>query len=154
MRRGARGIILGGWRRKTRGSSGYQVIDVKPWEDASEGKAVTCPPALEGAQNPCIAEWIYSGKPERYRVAIQYFDLQGGNARFTFTVNGHVEAAWVADAQLPSWRPNGDNSTRFTTLAIDLRPGDILRVEGTPQGRDPAALDYIELEPPLGVNQP
>jgi alpha-glucuronidase len=124
----------------------YQVIAVNPWEDASGGEAVTCPPTVEHtAESTCIAEWIISIKPGRYRVAIQYFDLQGGNARFTFTVNGHVEAAWVADAKLPSWRPNGDNSTRFTTGAVDLKEGDILRVEGTPDGRDPAALDYIEL---------
>jgi hypothetical protein len=28
-----------------------------------------------------------------------------------------------------------------------LRPGDVLRVDGTPDASDPAALDYIELEP-------
>jgi alpha-glucuronidase len=128
--------------------TGYQVIDVKPWEDASEGHAVTCPLATEGqSQSSCTAEWVYTGAPGQYRVAIQYFDLQGGNARFTFSVNGRPVAAWVADAQLPSWRPDGDNSTRFTTPAIDLKAGDILRVEGTPQGKDPAALDYIELIP-------
>jgi hypothetical protein len=41
-------------------------------------------------------------------------------------------------------RPNGDNSTRRTIPNIDLNPGDILRVEGSPDGQDPAALDYIE----------
>ena len=79
-------------------------------------------------------------------MAIQYFDLQSGKARFRFTVNGHEAAAWVADAKLPSFRPNGDNSSRFTTGEMELKAGDILRVEGTPDGRDPAALDYIELE--------
>jgi len=126
--------------------TGYQVIHVKPWEDASGGEAVTCPLAVEGTpENTCAAEWIFSIKPGRYRVAVQYFDLQGGSARFRLLVNGHEAAAWVADAKLPSWRPNGDNSTRFTTGAIDLKEGDILRVEGTPAGRDPAAVDYIEL---------
>ncbi len=125
----------------------YQVIHVNPWEDASGGEAATCPLAVEHtAENTCIAEWILSIKPGRYRVAIQYFDLQGGNARLRFTVNGHEEAAWVADAKLPSFRPDGDNSTRFTTGEIELKRGDILRVEGTPDGRDPAAVDYIELE--------
>ena len=124
----------------------YQVIHVNPWEDASGGEAVTCPLALEHmAENTCIAEWIFAIKPGRYRVAIQYFDLQGGKARFRFTVNGHEEAAWVADAKLPSFRPDGDNSTRFTTGEIELKRGDILRVEGTPEGRDPAAVDYVEL---------
>jgi hypothetical protein len=28
-----------------------------------------------------------------------------------------------------------------------LKPGDVLRVEGAPDGSDPAALDYIEIDP-------
>jgi hypothetical protein len=28
-----------------------------------------------------------------------------------------------------------------------LTPGEVLRVEGTPDASDPAALDYIEIEP-------
>ena len=59
------------------------------------------------------------------------------------------DAAWAADATLPSSHPNGDNSTRHTVRAVDLKPGDVLRVEGTPDGTDPAALDYIEVEPAL-----
>jgi hypothetical protein len=46
---------------------------------------------------------------------------------------------------LPSSRPNGDNSTRHTVQGIDLKPGDVLRVEGVPDQADPAALDYIEV---------
>ena len=30
---------------------------------------------------------------------------------------------------------------------MELKPGDVMRVEGTPDGADPAALDYIELAP-------
>jgi len=51
----------------------------------------------------------------------------------------------------------GDTSTRFTARGpdgrgIELKPGDVLRVEGAPDGptgphgNDPAALDYIEIE--------
>jgi alpha-glucuronidase len=42
---------------------------------------------------------------------------------------------------------HGDNSTRFTSGEIDLKPGDTIRIDGTPDGKDPAALDYIELLP-------
>jgi hypothetical protein len=28
-----------------------------------------------------------------------------------------------------------------------LKPGDVLRVEGTPDGNDLAALDYVEVTP-------
>jgi alpha-glucuronidase len=64
-------------------------------------------------------------------------------AHFTLKVNSQPAAAWAADATLPSSRPNGDNSTRYTMPNSNLKPGDVLRVEGAPDGTDPAALDYI-----------
>jgi alpha-glucuronidase len=123
--------------------NGYKVIDVNPWEDASRGKAVSC----DGTPAPkeCSAQWTYTGEPGRFDIAAQYFDLQGGVARFVLDVNGKQVTAWKADATLPSPRPDGDNSTRSTACGIDLKPGDIIGVEGTPDGSDSAALDYIQL---------
>jgi alpha-glucuronidase len=94
----------------------------------------------------CSAEWAWSGAAGHYSIAVQYFDLQGGAARFALIVNNQPVANWLADATLPSKHPNGDNSTRHTVFNIDLNPGDIIRIEGIPDGADPAALDYIELE--------
>ena len=164
--------------------TGYKVIDITPWEDASGGKAVSCSlpkmsesqgttsqPAVKqesvsehdfsravdakestGALAPegtpaCSAEWTYPGPTGRFNIAVQYFDLQGGIARFTLKINGQPAATWPADATLPSRRPNGDNSTRRTVPNIALKPGDVLKVEGTPDKNDPAALDYIEVTP-------
>ena len=130
--------------------TGYKIIDVTPWEDASGGKAVSCDPG--SAQKPCTVEWTYRGKPGRFDIAVQYFDLQGGVAHFTLAIDGTELVSWAADANLPSRRPNGDNSTRFTARGPDgrgfeLKPGDVLRVEGAPDAGDPAALDYIEVDP-------
>jgi alpha-glucuronidase len=123
------------------GLSGYRVIDVTPWEDASKGKAVTC------SGTDCTAEWTWAGGPGRFNIAVQYFDLQGGNAKFTLRVNDRVVDTWLANATLPSKRPNGDNSTRRTVSGVDLKPNDVLSIEGIPDGPDPAALDYIEITP-------
>jgi alpha-glucuronidase len=122
--------------------TGYQVIDVDPWEDASRGKAVSCPVAIG-----CTAEWTYKGATGRFDIAVQYFDLQGGTARFELSVNGQSRGAWDADAQLPSRRPHGDNSTRYVVHEVTLKPGDTIRIQGTPEGVDPAALDYVEILP-------
>ena len=122
--------------------TGYHVIDVTPWEDASGGKAVSCPVA-----SGCTAEWTWNGAAGNFQLAVQYFDLQGGDAHFTFLLNGNPLVSWTANADLPSRRPNGDNSTRFTAPTVNLKPGDVLAVKGTPDGADPAALDYIELLP-------
>jgi hypothetical protein len=32
-------------------------------------------------------------------------------------------------------------------MGVELKPGDLLRVDGTPDGTDPAALDYVEVTP-------
>jgi alpha-glucuronidase len=145
--------------------TGYKVIDVTPWEDASGGKAVSCQnlkgtgfsPHEEGPKPagasapegmpPCTADWTWTGAPGRYNIAVQYFDLQGGSAKFTLLINNHPAATWQADATLPSTRPNGDNSTRHRIENVALKPGTTIRIEGIPDGNDPAAVDYIELTP-------
>jgi len=129
--------------------SGYKVIDIAPWEDASRGRAVSCvdESIWKSAQRDCSAEWTWTGAAGRYNMAIQYFDLPGGVAQFTLERNHQPITAWRADADLPSTHPNGDNSTRRTIPDINLNPGDLLRIVGVPDGTDPAALDYIEFTP-------
>jgi alpha-glucuronidase len=133
--------------------TGYQVIDVVPWEDASGGRAVSCVAEASQSASPhsCSADWSYRGGAGRFDIAVQYFDLQGGNARFTLSLNNQPISAWTADATLPSRRPNGDNSTRHTVRDIDLKSGDRLRVDGIPDGSDPAALNYIEITPAVSL---
>ena len=125
--------------------TGYDAIDVKPWEDASRGKAVSCDKA---AAQGCTAEWTYEGATGLFSIATQYFDLQGGSAKFMLEVNGRLAASWNADGKLLTPNPHGDNSTRYTARGIQLKPGDVLRVTGIPDGNDKAAFDYIEVAPP------
>ncbi len=124
--------------------TGYKAIDVTPWEDASGGKAVTCTDARS-----CSAEWTWNGATGRFDIAIEYFDLQGGAAQFALSVDGKEAASWKADGTFPSRRPHGDNSIRRTVRGVELKPGDVLRVESAPAGSDPAALDYVEVTPAL-----
>ena len=120
--------------------TGYTVIDVTPWEDASGGKAVSCADA-----KGCAAEWTWNGASGRFDVAVEYFDLQGGSAKFALLVNGKEAASWTADGTFPSRRLHGDNSVRYTVRGVELKAGDVLRVEGIPDGSDAAALDYVEV---------
>jgi alpha-glucuronidase len=139
----------------------YSVIDVEPWEDASGGKAVGCtyldPGAIEFRQIPagpfegnirsCTAEWKFRGKPGRYDIAIQYFDLRGGAASWAFLLNYFNRQSWVGSADLPTSRPHGDNSTRHIIPNVLLKDGDTLEIRAYPDKTDPAALDYIEIMP-------
>jgi alpha-glucuronidase len=155
--------------------TGYTVIDVTPWEDASGGRAIACGTAADTAtqpgQNsaapatnltntnshgtsripgPCTAIWTYTGSAGKYDIAVQYFDLPGGTASFVLEVNHNTIGAWQAAAELPSRRPNGDNSTRITFPNVELNTGDEIRIVGTPDNAvqaDHAVLDYIEVLP-------
>ena len=122
---------------------GYEVVDVAPWEDASRGRAVTC--AAAEAKAACSAEWTYNGTAGQFDVAVQYFDLQGGDAHFAVEVNGTSVGQWTANAQLPSRSLHGDNSTRYVAHNVELHSGDTIRVLGTPDKSDPAAFDYLEV---------
>ena len=120
---------------------GYQVIDVHPWEAASGGKAVTCsPPASQ-----CTAEFHYSGPAGWYNISVEYFDQSNGVSQFQFFLNSQLIDHWSADAHLPAWRPSGSSSTRHVVSGVALRPGDEIRIVGTPNGNEYAPLDYIEI---------
>ncbi len=119
---------------------GYKEIDVTPWEDATNGKAVAC----ETAGSTCAATWKFDGKPGTYTVDVRYFDQNDGVASFEFTVNGKKVDAWQASDDLPTKGINGTSSTRRRISGVALKPGDTIRIVGTPNGGDEAALDYIE----------
>ena len=55
--------------------TGYKVIDVTPWEDASRRKSCVVRTSAS-AQKTCTAEWTYKGKPGRFDIAVQYFDCR------------------------------------------------------------------------------
>ncbi len=106
--------------------------------------------ADSAALSLCRAK-IDGRKAGRFNIAVQYLDLRGGVAHFTLGINSTEIVSWAADALFPS-NHAGDTSTRFTARGpdgrgIELKPGDVLRVEGAPDASDPAALDYIEIEP-------
>ncbi len=130
--------------------TGYAIIDVNPWEDSSGGKAVACD------QDACSAEWTYKGAAGRFNLAVQYFDLQGGVAKFVLSINGQspgLDGSWPADDHLPTLRPHGDNSTRHLVYNVALKPGDTIQIEGTPDGKDRAAFDYVETLPATSAPQ-
>lgn len=119
--------------------TGYRVIDVTPWEDASKGKAVSCDAA------PCTASFKFEGAAGWHDIAVQYFDTDNGAAQFELRVNDSVVARWTADATLPGTQPNGDTSTRYPIDGVYLQSGDLVRLEGVSDNGDRAALDYVEV---------
>jgi len=121
---------------------GYTVRSVAPApeEDASGGKIVTCP-----AGATCSATMKYAGEPGWFTLHVEYFDLPTGVSRYRVLVGGQPIDEWSADLTLPSRRIDAGASTRRSIPGVALRPGDEIRIEGTPGGREPAPLDYVEI---------
>jgi alpha-glucuronidase len=120
---------------------GYTVIGVTPWESASGGKAITCPAAQ------CTAVLHFSGTPGWYTIHVEYFDQNDGVSHFRLNVGNQTIDEWAANDRLPTRKPDGGSSARRTISAVALRPGDEIRIEGTPDGNERATLDYVEVLP-------
>jgi alpha-glucuronidase len=119
---------------------GYTPVPVSPWEAASGGMAVSCAIAR------CAARFVFEGSPGRYEVRIRYFDQNNGVARFRLLVNGELLEQWVAADHLPSEKIDGTSSSLRVVPGVPLKPGDEIRIEGSPDGGESAALDYIEIQ--------
>jgi len=122
---------------------GYGVIDIKPWEDASLGKAIE----IVSTTGEGVASFPYQGEPGRYNVSVEYFDQNNGAASYKLFVNAQMIDAWTADRHLPGATPNADTSCRRVITGVELRHGDEIRVEGKSDGGEKAALDYVEFGP-------
>jgi alpha-glucuronidase len=120
---------------------GYVPTDVTPWEAASGGRAVACNAAR------CAAQFRYNGAPGWYDLRVQYFDQNNGVSHFRLLVGGQAVDAWSAAGNIPTGKIDGSSSTRHTVTGIALRPGDRVRIEGTPDESERAALDYLEILP-------
>jgi alpha-glucuronidase len=121
---------------------GYTVVAVTPAEDASGAKAVSC------ATRACSASFSYDGAAGTYDVRVEYFDQNSGSAHYKAFIGDKLVGEWTADLRVPSARLDSTSSTRHTLAGLSLRPGDRIRIEGTPDARESAALDYVEIVKP------
>jgi alpha-glucuronidase len=119
---------------------GYKAVDVTPWEDASGGKAIECE-----ASAGCAATFRYSGAAGLFQVRVRYFDTNAGVSRFRALIANKVIGEWTADDRLPTRKLDSSSSALHVINGIPLKEGAEIRIEGTPDGGETAALDYIEI---------
>ncbi len=118
---------------------GYKGIDVTPWEAASGGKAVKC------ASGKCAATFVYSGAPGVFQVRVRYFDQNNGVSHFRALTGNKVIAEWTAADRVPTRKIDSSSSALRVIEGIPLKAGAEIRIEGTPDGGETAALDYLEI---------
>ncbi|HEX5109849.1 MAG TPA: alpha-glucuronidase family glycosyl hydrolase [Vicinamibacterales bacterium] len=121
--------------------TGFTAADVTPWETASGGKAVVC-----NATSGCAATYEYRDAPGAHDIVVQYYDQSDGTSRYRLLVAGREVDRWIADRNLPHVESNGHTATRRTVRGVALKTGETIRLEATPDGREPAPLDYIEVK--------
>jgi alpha-glucuronidase len=122
---------------------GYAQFVPASWEGASGGKGIVCPEN----QTACSAQTKFEGAAGKYEIDVEDFDLNAGVAHFKVFVGDKLVGEWAADDHLPGRTPSADSSVRRKIAGVALKPGDVVRIEGTPDSVDRAALDYIEILP-------
>jgi alpha-glucuronidase len=138
-RQGRVGHYPGRFEAESMTLEGYAVTPVTPWEAASGGQAVSC------AAAKCAASFRYNGAPGQFTLRVEYFDQNNGVSHFQLRVANRLVDEWAAADRLPTSKIDGSSSTRRTIPAVALHSGDLVRLEGVPDGGEPAAFDYIEV---------
>ncbi|KFA68889.1 hypothetical protein S40285_10708 [Stachybotrys chlorohalonatus IBT 40285] len=87
-----------------------------------------------------------------YALAMNYFDIAAGCSTWQVFLNDESKAQWAGDGEFklgraPSRSINGASATRITFSNITVAPGDVFRIEGTPNGQEMAPLDCISFLP-------
>jgi alpha-glucuronidase len=121
--------------------AGYQAMEPIRWESASGGKAVSCVAAS------CSATLTHTEPAAWYSLRVRYFDQNNGSARYRVIVGDQVVDEWSATYWVPTARVDSSSSARRTIERVALRPADVIRIEGFPEGGESAALDYVEILP-------
>ncbi|KAI0872306.1 glycoside hydrolase superfamily [Hypoxylon argillaceum] len=127
---------------------GYRVTGVNPFEAASGLQIVQ---TLDNATAASV-ETALRVPGGTYDVAVAYYDLYEGAARYELFLNDRSLGAWVGDLENKLGYTltrgiDGHSATRVTFRGVRVRKGDVVRVETLPNGRETAPLDYIAVLP-------
>ncbi|KAJ7620362.1 alpha glucuronidase [Roridomyces roridus] len=129
---------------------GYVPYVVSPFEVASGATAiVTATNTTTGTASTTLG--FPSGT---YDVAVNYFDMFGGNSSYSLSLSGRTVGTWVGNAvdtgklgHTPSIYIDGHSATRITFKGVSVRKGDVLKIVGRADGVEPAPLDYVSVLP-------
>lgn len=127
---------------------GYEVYAVDPFETASNASAITT--ATNSTTGSAVAQIpMPSGT---YNLAVNYYDLYGGQSRWTVYVNERQIGTWTGNAEdilghVPSIYLDGHSAMRVMFHGVEVQLGDELRIVGEGDGIEPAPVDYVELLP-------
>jgi alpha-glucuronidase len=138
------------WRieAETMSLDGYKAYTVSPFETASGAVAIVT------SSNNTIGTATTKVKfpSGTYDLAINYYDLYGGQSQWKVYLNEKKVGEWIGNAEdyishTPSIYLDGHSAMRINFRDIKVKKGDTLKIVGTPDGTEPAPLDYLSLLP-------
>ncbi|KAH7305239.1 alpha-glucuronidase [Stachybotrys elegans] len=127
---------------------GYKSYRVSPFEAASQFHCiVTADNSTQGTATTTLD--FESGE---YNLAVNYYDMALGNSTWELFVDDELVGEWKGDLEYilgraPSPYIDGHTASRITFDSVQIQRGSTLRIVGTPDGREPAPIDYISILP-------
>ena len=127
---------------------GYKSYRVSPFEAASRFHCiVTADNSTQGTASTTLD--VESGK---YNLAVNYYDMALGNSTWELFINDDLVGKWKGDLEYilgraPSPYIDGHTASRITFESVQIEKGSALRIVGTPDGLEPAPIDYISILP-------
>lgn len=129
--------------------NGYKTYAVSPFEAASNWTAIVT--SSNSTTGTATTKLQYPSGT--YDLAVNYYDLYGGKSHWQVYLNNRLIGKWVGNnedilSHTPSIYLDGHSATRITFRGVKVNKGDTLKIIGTPDGVEPAPLDYVSLLPP------
>ncbi|KEY72822.1 hypothetical protein S7711_04411 [Stachybotrys chartarum IBT 7711] len=127
---------------------GYRSYRVSPFEAASNAHCiVTSDNSTQGTASTTLD--VESGM---YNLAVNYYDVAIGNSTWELYLGDDLVGEWKGDLEYiigraPSFYIDGQTASRITFEAVQVERGSMLRIVGTPDGNEPAPIDYISILP-------
>ncbi|KAK0610738.1 glycoside hydrolase superfamily [Immersiella caudata] len=127
---------------------GYRVYNVHPFEAASGAKAiVTTSNSTQGTASTVLG--VETGK---YDLSVNYYDQVIGNSTWELFLDETMVGKWKGDQEYILGKAgspyiDGQTATRITFKGVQVTKGSTLKIVGTPDGLEPAPVDYVSVLP-------
>ncbi|MDJ0696789.1 DUF4114 domain-containing protein [Mastigocoleus sp. MO_188.B34] len=123
--------------------NGYRVENMKG-SGASGGKYISL---KKTGYERGSATGTFEGEAGTYQVKVGYYDENDGQSQGKITVGGKTES-FNFDRDLPSNLPKPSTKTSYIAIEeVQLKPGDIFKIEGVNDKQEFARFDEIEFIP-------
>ena len=129
---------------------GYVPVRVTPSETASNFTAIVVSPSTNGSRGEAVT--TLDVEEGVYDVAVNYFDVTDGRARYQVFLNDGLLMEWRGDLEDKlghafSTKLDGHSAARVGVEGVRLRRGDVVRIVGVVEGIELAGVDYLSVLP-------